>query len=152
MKTWLGILLLLTPIGSSFAFTDVSVDQVKAKIDSAEAIFLLDVREPWEFETGHIRGTVNLPWNSGVLREKYASLPKNKPIIVICRSGNRSVAASAFLEEKGFDHVLNMLGGMNAWTYSTVTTEEEETSLNPPGCIEGRCTGGSWGSIKAFFR
>jgi len=118
-RTLFGIVLLLMLIGSSFAFTDISVDEVKAKIDAEEDIFLLDVRELWEFEAGHIRGTVNLPWNSGVLQEKYASLPKDKPIIVICRSGNRSAAASAFLEEKGFDHVLNMLGGMNVWTYKS---------------------------------
>ena len=148
-KTLLAIAILLILIGSSFAFTDLSVDQVKAKIDAKEDIVLLDVREPSEFEGGHIRGAINRPWNSGVLQEKYDSLPKDKPLIVICRSGGRSRAASAFLEEKGFDQVLNMVGGMNAWTYSTVTGEEEE---GPTSCFEGGCTVGSWGRIKAFFR
>jgi len=152
-KTLLAIAILLILIGSSFAFTDISVDQVNAKLDAEEDIVLLDVREPSEFEGGHIRGAINLPWNSGVLREKYADLPKDEPLIVMCRSGGRSRPASAFLEEKGLEQVLNMVGGMNAWTYSTVTGEEEEAPTSPPGCAEGRCAiTGSWGSIKALFQ
>ena len=151
-KTLLGIAITLLLMGSTFAYTDLSVDQVKAKIDAKEEIFLLDVREPSEFEGGHIRGAVNLPWNSGVLQEKYATLPKDKPLIVICQSGGRSAAASAFLEEKGFDQILNMVGGMNAWKYDTVTGEEQETSISLSGCIEDPCTRKSWGNIKALFR
>ena len=151
-KTLLAIAILLILIGSSFAFTDISVDEVKAKIDAKEEIFLLDVREPSEFEGGHISGAINLPWNSGVLQEKYATLPKDKPLIVICQSGGRSAAASAFLEEKGFDQVLNMVGGMNAWTYDVVTGEEQKTSISLSGCIEEPCTNKSWGNIKTLFR
>ena len=152
-KTLLAVAILLILIGSSFAFTDLSVDEVKAKMDAEEDIVLLDVREPSEFEGGHIRGAINLPWNSGVLREKYADLPKDKVLIVICRSGARSRAASAFLEEKGFDQVLNMVGGMNAWKHGTITEEEEKTAISSSRCCEGGCIIiWAWERIKAFFR
>lgn len=132
-KALIGAVLSFILVGSSFAFTDLSVQQVKAKIDSGEEILLLDVREPSEFEEGHIRGAINLPWISEVLQERYASLPKDRPVIVICQSGRRSAAASAWLEERGFDPVLNMVGGMNAWEYETPTVVRTV----------------SWGSIKA---
>ena len=142
LLTLVGLLFL---VDSGFAFTNVSVEQVKGKIDSKEDIVLLDVREPQEYEERRIQETINLPWNSGVLREKYASLPKDKPIVVICRSGSRSAAASAFLEEQGFDPVLNMVSGMNAWTYNTVSKEEP--------CPAGPCLiTSSWGNVKASLR
>ena len=148
-RTLIGIMLSLVLVYSSFAFTNSTVDQVKAKIDAGEDILLLDVREPQEYREGHIRGAINLPWNSGVLREKYASLPKDKPIIVICRSGGRSAAASAFLEEQGYDQILNMIGGMNAWEYDTITGEEPGSEE----CAEGPClVTSSWGSLKASFQ
>ena len=146
-KTLLVTALLLILIGSAFAYTDLSVDQVKAKLDAEESLVLLDVREPSEFEGGHIRGAINRPWNRGVLQAQYADLPTDKPIIVICRSGGRSAAASAFLDGKGFDQVLNMLGGMSAWTYEAVTGAEEQEECSGESCLDE----GSWGSIKAFF-
>ena len=144
--TVIAILLIL--IDSAFAYTDLSVDQVKAKIDSGEDLVLLDVRESSEFEGGHIRGAINRPWNSGVLQAQYGDLSTGKPIIVICRSGSRSASASIFLEMKGFDQVFNMLGGMSAWTYETVTGAEEQEECSGESCLDE----GSWGSIKAFFK
>ena len=135
----LGIALSLIVIGSSFAFTDLSVQEVKAKIDSGEEMIILDVRELWEFEEGHIRGAINLPWTSGVLLEMYALLPMDKPILVVCQSGRRSAAASAWLEEQGFDEVFNMVGGMNAWEYDIATGVTGVESW-------------SWGRIKACGR
>ena len=147
-KTLLATAILLILIGSAFAYTDLSVDQVKAKMDAEEDLVLLDVREPSEFEEGHICEAINRPWNSGVLQEQYGDLPTDKPLIVICRSGARSAAASAFLDGKGFDPVFNMLGGMSAWTYETVTGAEEQEECSGGSCLSEV----SWGSIKAFFR
>ena len=117
----MGVALSLLLIGSSFAVTDLSVQEVKTKIDSGEEMVILDVRESWEFEGGHIEGAINLPWTSGVLQEDYSLLPTDKPILVICQSGRRSEAASAWLEAQGFDEMLNMLGGMGSWEYDVVT-------------------------------
>lgn len=117
-------------------FTEVTVEQVKEIIETGQDVVLLDVRERWEYETGHIPGAINLPWNSQVLQAEYASLPKDRPVIVVCRSGNRSRLASAFLDERGFGDVRNMLGGMVSWPYKV------ETGLEPT----------TWGSVKGFFR
>ncbi len=139
-----GMATLLILVASAFAVTDISVDELKARLDSGERLILVDVREPVEFEGGHIRGAVNFPWSSGVLRESSGTLPKGTTLVVVCQSGGRSAAASAFLETEGFDQVLDMVGGMSAWTYGTVTTDEEEESSTCVGC-----GGVTWGSIKA---
>ena len=71
--------------------------------------FLLDVREEYEYQDGHIKGAVNLP-----LREilgKKDSLPKDKDIYVYCRSGHRSADAVNFLKSLGFEKVHNIEGG-----------------------------------------
>ena len=146
MRALCGAAMVLILAGTCFAFTDLSVDQVKARLESGQRIFLVDVREPSEFDPGHIHGAVSLPWRSGVLEEQAASLPTDIPLVVTCQSGGRSAAASAFLEEAGFDPVLNMVGGMNSWTYGTVTTEAEQESNT---CAECGGSSGSWGAIKA---
>jgi len=71
-----------------------------------------------------IEGALLYPWNSGVLQAKHAELPTDRPIYVICRSGNRSAAATEFLAKNGHACIHNTQGGMLAWnaaSYPTVT-------------------------------
>ena len=77
--------------------------------------FVLDVREPAEFvgELGHIPGATLIPL--GELRAKVAELPKDVPIIAVCRSGGRSAQACVILEGAGFARVANLSGGMIGW-------------------------------------
>ncbi len=77
--------------------------------------FVLDVREPHEFtgELGHIKGARLLP--VGELRAHLADLPRDRPIVVVCRSGGRSAQASLILEGAGFPDVANLAGGMIRW-------------------------------------
>lgn len=99
-------------------YQDITPDSVKNWIDSENNLVILDVRELYEFESyGRIPHAINLPWNSGVLDTAYTQLSVEDTIIVVCRSGNRSKQASNFLDGKGFQHVYNMLGGMDAWHY-----------------------------------
>lgn len=94
----------------------ISVEQVKAKIDSMEQILLLDVRtcEEYDGTMGHIEGSILIPLYE--LEDRLAELDeyKNREIIVICRSGNRSGIGTQILTENGFE-ALNMAGGMIAW-------------------------------------
>ncbi len=94
----------------------ISVEQVKAKIDSMEQILLLDVRtcEEYDGTMGHIEGSILIPLHE--LEERLRELDeyKNREIIVICRSGNRSGVGTQILIENGFE-ALNMAGGMIAW-------------------------------------
>jgi formylglycine-generating enzyme required for sulfatase activity/rhodanese-related sulfurtransferase len=103
------------------AHTDVTVGQAKDLIDSTDDLVIVDVREPYEYcdARGHIPGAVNYPWNSGVLQARYEELPMQSPILIVCRSGNRSNSAANFLDSKGFSTVYDMMGGMNAWTGQT---------------------------------
>ena len=71
--------------------------------------FLLDVREEYEYQEGHIKGAVNLPLRE-ILSQKD-SLPKDKDIYVYCRSGHRSADAVNFLKSLGFEKVHNIEGG-----------------------------------------
>lgn len=111
-------------IVSSYAFQDdanndipgISVEQVKAKIDSLEQILLLDVRTSEEYAgtMGHIEGSILIPLYE--LEDRLAELDEyqNREIIVVCRSGNRSGIATQILVENGYK-ALNMAGGMIAW-------------------------------------
>ena len=96
------------------------VDAVKFKelITKGDAI-LLDVRTEQEFVTGHIAGAVLIPVDE--IRARLAELPedRNTPIIVYCRSGNRSATAARMLTEAGYRAVYD-LGGINSWPYEIV--------------------------------
>jgi rhodanese-related sulfurtransferase len=80
---------------------------------SAEDAFLLDVREPWEFEQGHAPGATLIPL--GQLAGRIDELPDDTPIFVMCRSGNRSLTASDILIAAGKQDVRNVRGGILAW-------------------------------------
>ncbi len=76
-------------------------------------ITLLDVREPYEYEAGHVEGAQLMPLANVVALA--ADLPKDQPVYVVCRSGNRSLQASNALIAAGFEDVRNVDGGMIAW-------------------------------------
>ena len=85
------------------------------------SLLVIDVREPSEWKEGYIQDTERIFF--GHLQDKAASLPRNKPVAVICSVGQRASTATSILEKEGFKEVYNVLGGMTAWTslgYPTV--------------------------------
>ena len=102
-----------SPVDSTASLlpTEVSPGQVNAAWK--EGSFILDVREQDEWNAGHISGATLIPL--GVLTSRLGELPKDKPIYVVCRSGNRSAAARDALLDAGFASVTSMDGGMNDW-------------------------------------
>ncbi len=78
-----------------------------------EAPFLLDVRQPQEYQVDHIEGATLIPL--GELAMRLDELPKDKVIVVYCRSGNRSGRAAVLLRENGFNKIENLIGGMRVW-------------------------------------
>jgi rhodanese-related sulfurtransferase len=82
-------------------------------IASGAPHFLLDVRTDEEFGSGHIHGAVNIPVDA--LENRLSEVPKDQPIVVYCRSGNRSAQASRILEQAGYTTIYD-LGGLNDWT------------------------------------
>lgn len=79
----------------------------------SSGVFLLDVREPEEWDENHIPDTTLIPLSE--LEDRIAELPKNQEIIVVCRSGNRSQEGRDILLENGFTQVSSMSGGLKDW-------------------------------------
>ena len=92
--------------------TAINAAEARARIDSATPPFLLDVREPYEYAEGHIDGACLLPL--GELGRRLNELPQDREILVICRSGNRSGAATRQLVQAGY-RAVNLTGGMIGW-------------------------------------
>ena len=94
---------------------DITVEELKSKINSSEELNILDVREDWEYEEGHIEGARNFSLYS--IPENHDELNdwKEKEIIIHCKSGKRSKTAQQILTENGFDNTINLLGGFEAW-------------------------------------
>jgi rhodanese-related sulfurtransferase len=91
---------------------EMTVEELKAKLDRKEKFILLDVREPEEYEQASIAGSTLIPL--GTLPERLGELDKTQRLVVHCRSGGRSGRAVQFLRSKGFDAV-NVAGGILAW-------------------------------------
>jgi phage shock protein E len=91
-----------------------SVDvQTVAQIQGRDDVLLLDVREPWEYEEGHIPNVTLIPMND--IPARLQEIPTDKTVIITCRSGNRSGQVAAFLRQNGFTNVHNMEGGILDW-------------------------------------
>lgn len=93
---------------------DITVSELKNRLDKGEKFNFLDVREEWEYEEDNL-GAENIPL--GELPHRIAELEnlKDQEIVVHCRSGARSGNAKKFLESKGFSQVRNVLGGILAY-------------------------------------
>lgn len=90
----------------------IDVNTLQNKLENEE-ITLLDVREVEEYDGGHIEGAVNAPLSS--LNAAELPYPKDEPIHVICRSGNRSAQAASLLKDAGYTDIYDVSGGMIAW-------------------------------------
>ena len=95
--------------------------EIKALLDKDEKgeYLLLDVRQPEEYEAGHIPGATLIPL--GELEAKQGELDRNKRIITYCRSGRRSMAAAIALCGLGFEGVQHLNGGILSWPHETIT-------------------------------
>ena len=94
---------------------DVTPDKLKEMIANNKNLFILDVRNPEELVSGPapLKNAVNIPLPE--LSNRYTELPHDKDIVVVCRTGHRSAAASDFLIQAGFAKIYNLTGGMTAY-------------------------------------
>jgi rhodanese-related sulfurtransferase len=92
----------------------IGVAELRERLAAAPNSFLLDVREPWEFQAGHIPDARLIPL--GELEKRVDEVPRDRPIFVVCQSGQRSWAAAAYLLQLGYSEVANVDGGTGAWT------------------------------------
>jgi len=91
---------------------EISVQELKELKDTNQDFQLIDVREDFEYEVSNLGG-VSIPLG-GVLIEAD-KIAKDKPVIVMCRSGKRSAAAIMQLEQQGYTNLSNLHGGILAW-------------------------------------
>jgi len=94
---------------------NLTTSELAAWLENAahEKPVLLDVREPWEFQTCHIDGALTMPINT--IPNRLSELDAGHSIICICHHGVRSVQVALFLEQHGFTKISNLIGGVHAW-------------------------------------
>jgi sulfur-carrier protein adenylyltransferase/sulfurtransferase len=91
----------------------LSVKELKRRRDAGENVYLLDVREPYEYQIAQIGGTL-IPQND--VPQRLNEIPRDREIIVQCRSGARSQKIAEFLKQSGYSQVVNLAGGILAWS------------------------------------
>lgn len=95
--------------------------QTVAAVQENPDVVVLDVREQWEYDEGHIPGVTLIPMAE--VASRLSEIPTDKEVIVTCRSGNRSGQVTDFLREQGFTNVHNMAGGIVAWEAAGLPVE-----------------------------
>lgn len=100
----------------------LEVDPVEARRLFTRGAFALDVRESDEFAAGHVAGARLIPL--GQLLEQLAALPRDRTVVVVCRSGRRSGEAVRLMQQAGFERAVNLAGGMLAWRRAGLPVEE----------------------------
>ncbi len=94
---------------------DIEARELKALLDTGngDRPVVVDVREAWEFRSGHVENAVHIPL--GELAQRVGELDPERPVAVICASGSRSQSAAAFLGQQSFKTVYNIVGGTSSW-------------------------------------
>jgi rhodanese-related sulfurtransferase len=92
---------------------EIDSESLRARIDQGEDLLLLDIRTPAEIAQGIIPGSEPLPMH--LIPVRMNEIPKDREVVLYCRSGARSYQACAYLMQQGYDRVLNLRGGIIAW-------------------------------------
>ena len=91
----------------------ITVEQLSALQHNDDEVVLLDVRDPWEYDTCRLAGSLNIPM--GEITERMNELDPEARTIVICHHGMRSFQVGDYLESSGFKDIVNLEGGIDAW-------------------------------------
>lgn len=94
---------------------EITPEEVKNKLDAGESITLLDVREPWEFETARIDGAKLIPMGD-VPSRAHQELDPEDHVVVVCHHGVRSMNVTVWLRQQGFEKAQSIRGGIDAWS------------------------------------
>lgn len=100
-------------------FSEIEPDEAATKLDNGELI-AIDVRQPYEWESGHVEGAKLVPIDglySFAQKLAELALAKDQPLLFICAVGQRSAAACEVAAIAGFSQVYNLAGGMGNWAY-----------------------------------
>ena len=109
--------LTIEPAGgpASAAVRRLSVAQAREWLESKTPVLVLDVREGWEYDLGHIAGAKLAPLSTLPAALQSLGLASDQPVLTYCHHGLRSVKAAEFLQAHGMANVASMDGGIDAW-------------------------------------
>ena len=103
---------------------DIEITEFKTKIVSQKYI-LVDVRTESEFDDGHIKGAINIDYFSSTFSDEISELGLETPVLVYCKSGNRSGKAMKIMNDLRFKEVYNLTGGFKGWLSGKNTISKE---------------------------
>jgi rhodanese-related sulfurtransferase len=106
-----------------FKMRRLDSEQTQQLLLERQKILLLDVREKWEFDICHIQASRNIPM--GNLPELVQDLDPDTETVVICHHGARSLQVAHYLENNGFNNVINLEGGLDAWARTVDPTMQQ---------------------------
>jgi rhodanese-related sulfurtransferase len=92
---------------------EITPTEFVARRERGDALTLLDVREAWELGVASVPGIVHIPM--GEVADRMGEIERGQPVVVLCRSGKRSLEVAKLLQQNGFDAV-NLAGGILAWS------------------------------------
>jgi rhodanese-related sulfurtransferase len=93
---------------------EISVQELKTRLDRGEQLQILDVREAWEVQLASIPGVVHVPMNE--VPGRLDEFSPEAQTIVMCHAGGRSMRVAQYLASRGFANVANLAGGISAWS------------------------------------
>ena len=108
---------------------EITVEELKARLDRGEAVNILDVREPNEVQICRIEGSTLIPLAQ--LPSRASELDPDQELIVHCKMGGRSAQAVAFLRQRGFSKAYNLAGGILAWIDRVDPSQSKSLSARP---------------------
>jgi rhodanese-related sulfurtransferase len=126
--------------------TALTADEFQKNITTAD-IQLLDVRTPAEYNSGHIKNSLQADWNDKKeFNRRIEFIDKSKPVYVYCLAGGRSAAAGKEMRAMGYENVYELTGGINAWKAASLplegkinekqmSIEEFNTAIKTPGTV-----------------
>jgi rhodanese-related sulfurtransferase len=102
---------------------EITPSEVREMVASGEPIAIIDVREPNEWNLGHLPGAVHLP--RGTIETKgEALIPRDRAVVLYCGGGSRSALAADTLQQMGYERVSSLAGGFREWVYSGGEVED----------------------------
>jgi rhodanese-related sulfurtransferase len=94
--------------------SEIDPTELQRRLSNGDRPLILDVREPWEIATASVAGTHNIPM--GEIPSRLTELDPDRETIVMCHHGVRSAQVARYLARSGFEQVLNLAGGIDAWS------------------------------------
>ena len=109
-----GVFMLVASCSIGQNKNDIQIDEFQKKI-ATENYILVDVRTAEEYTEGHLEGALNIDYFSATFSDEISNIGLEKPVLVYCRSGNRSGKSMRIMSDLGFKEVYNLIGGIKGW-------------------------------------